>query len=430
LGQIKRYDPDVIGISCITPVINNVKFLVNEIRKFNKATIVLGNIHPTIFAEEILKERVGDIVVRGEGEFSMLESIIAIKQKNSLFGIKGISFRDNEAIIHNSDRPLIENLDTLPYPAWHLFELKYYKYTPQALIHNELGMPILGSRGCRYRCIFCAQDKIYKSVRYRKREEIIKELEYMHNKFSARYFGFLDACFPHSIESGIDFCQDLIRSGLHKKIRWCTETRVDLVNEDLLVMMKKAGVHLLMFGLESGNQRILDKTNKGTTLEQARNVMKIIKRLKIYTLGLFMLGLPGETRQTCKDTIRFAKELNCDVTKFNLAIPYPGSRFFEELYKNKASIPDPEKFTPWYDWADDGNGLAYVPEGMTDMELIGLQRKAMFEFYARPKIILNYIKYRKTSLSSIFYGAYILISKYYSYLVSTFLKKIVKLRRN
>ena len=402
----------------------NVRVLISEIRKFSKAVFILGNIHPTIFAEEVLKEGLADIVVRGEGEISMLETVLVLQKKGDLSTVMGISFRDHGVVTHNPDRPLIDDLDTLPYPAWNLFELEYYKYTPQALINNEIGMPILGSRGCPYRCIFCAQDKVYRNVRLRKNEEIVKELEYMYNKYNAKYFGFLDACFPLSIELGIDFCHLLIKSGLNKKIRWCTETRVDLVNEDLLIEMKKAGVHLMMFGLESGNQQVLDRANKGTTLDQARKAIKITKKLKIYTLGLFILGLPGETRSTCEDTIRFAKELDCDVTKFNLAVPYPGSRFFENIYKDKSSIPNPEKFNPWYDWADDNGSLIYFPEGMTDAELIGLQRKAMFKFYARPKVILNYLRSRKTNFRGLFYGAYVLLSKYYSYLWRDFIKKL------
>jgi len=427
LDKVKSYNPDIIGISCITPVMGNVRFLINEIRKFSKAVLLLGNIHPTIFTEELLREGLADIVVRGEGEISMLETVLALREKGDLSTIKGISFRNNGIVTHNPDRPLIDDLDTLPYPAWNLFELDYYKYTPQALINNEIGMPILGSRGCPYRCVFCAQDKVYKKVRYRKNEEIVKELEYMYNKFNARYFGFLDACFPFSIDSGIEFCQLLTKSGLHKKIRWCTETRVDLVNEDLLVEMKKAGVHLMMFGLESGNQQVLDRANKGTTLEQARKAIKITKKLKIYTLGLFILGLPGETRETCEETIKFAKELDCDVTKFNLAIPYPGSRFFENIYKDKSVIPAPEKFNPWCDWADGDSSLIYCPEGMNDIELIGLQRKAMFEFYVRPKVIINYLRFRKTNLKGLFYGAYVLLSKYFSYLWKDFFRKLFSL---
>ncbi len=422
LAWIKKFSPDVIGFSCITPVMTNVKALSRSIRDFSRAKIVLGNIHPTIFTDEVLLDGTADIVVRGEGELSMLETVNALAQGSGLYGVEGISFLDGGKVVRNPDRAVIEDLDTLAYPAWHLFELDLYKYTPQALIHDELGMPIMGSRGCYHRCVFCAQDKVYKGVRFRKNAEIVKELEYMHERFNARYFGFLDSCFPFSQEEGIDFCRRLKSSGLHKKIRWCTETRVDMVNEELLSEMKEAGLHLLMLGLESGNQEVLNRIGKGTTLEQARKAMKAVKRLKIFTLGLFMLGLPGETRSSSEDTIRFAKEVDCDVTKFNLTIPYPGSRLFDSIYKGK-EVPDPEKFNPWYDWAEDQGSLLYVPEGMEQRELLNLQRKAMFEFYCRPRVILRYLAHTRMGIRKLFYGGYVLLSRYCLYLKDRFFGK-------
>ncbi|MBZ9577940.1 cobalamin-dependent protein [Patescibacteria group bacterium] len=424
LDEIKKYNPGIIGFSCLTPTINNVKVLVNQIRGFSNAPIALGGIHATIFAEELLGQKTGDIIVRGEGEVTTLELALAIKKKGNLRSVRGISFLDGNSITHNPDRPFIRNLDELPYPAWHLFDLRRYTDIPLAIIDKQLALPILGSRGCAYRCSFCAQDKIYPRPNYRKSEDIIKELEYMCNRYDARYFGFFDTNFPFSIEFGLQFCRELIQRGLHKKIKWCTETRVDLVNEELLLMMKRAGVHLVMFGLESGNQAVLDRNNKGTTLEQARRTMRIVKKSKIYTLGSFILGLPGETKETCEETIKFAKELNCDVTKFNLAVPYPGSKFFEDLFKNTDSIFEPEKFTSWHDWADCSGNPVYVPCDMDAKDLLNFQRKAMCEFYLRPKVIISYLRYRKANLWKFFYGGYVLINRYILYLLSTANKRL------
>ncbi len=429
LQEIKKYAPDMIGFSCLTPVINNVKGLVKEIRKFSNCLIVLGNIHPMLFADELLREGSADIIVKGEGEVTLLDLIVTIRDKRSLHSVQGISFREGDDVFHNPSRPLLEDLDQIPYPAWHLFELSNYKETPQMLINNKLALPILGSRGCPYRCIFCAQDTIYPKPRYRKVESIVREIEFMHRRFKVDFFGFFDAYFPFSMDFGIRFCQELIRSGLHKKIKWCTETRVDLVSEDLLMMMKNSGVHLIMFGLESGNQDILNRINKRITLEQARRAIRIAKKIKIYTLGLFMLGLPGETAKSCRDTIRFAKELDCDVVKFNLAVPYPGSKLFADFYKERKFVLKPEKFTSWYDWSEKRDDPVYVPGSMSARELIFLQRKAMLEFYIRPKIIVRFLIGRKVSLGNIIYGGYILLSKYISYLLNTFLQSLDLYRR-
>lgn len=428
LNEIREYSPDIIGFSCLSPVIENVKLLVEKIRTFSNALIVLGNIHPTIFSKELLEQKVADVIVRGEGEITTLELALAIKEKKNLHRIKGISFKEENSIIQNPDRPFVEDLDKLPYPAWHLFELNYYKEAPMLLIDNELILPISGSRGCPYKCLYCAQDTIYPKPRYRKSEEILRELEYMHNRFGARHFGFIDANFPFSAEFGLKFCKQLISSGLSKRIRWVTETRVDLVNEQLLLMMKKAGVHLIMFGIETGNENILERSNKKVSLEQTKKIMKITKQLKIYTLGFFMLGLPGETRESCQDTIRFAKELDCDAVKFNIAVPYPGSRFFEEFFKNNEnSLLEPEKFTPWHDWSKDRKKPVYVPEGMTAEELVGFQRQAMFKFYARPKVVLNFLRHKWVSTYKLMYGAYILTSNYFLYLLSNIFDNLCKI---
>ena len=168
----------------------------------------------------------------------------------------------------------------------------------------------------------------------------------------------------------------------------------------------------------------MEKFNKKTTLEKTKKIIKITKKLEIYTLGFFVLGLPGETRETCHETIRFSQELDCDTVKFNIAVPYPGSKFFEEFYNNnKGCLAKPERFTAWYDWSEDDGKPVYVPEGMTAKELVGLQRKAMFKFYARPKIIMNFLRHRRISIFKLLYGAYILSSKYFSYLLCKIIGK-------
>ena len=199
---------------------------------------------------------------------------------------------------------------------------------------------------------------------------------------------------------------------------------VDKVNFELLKKMKEAGLHLIMYGFEVGNQKILDSLNKKATLEQARKAMEDTKKVDILTTGFFVLGMPGETKESCEETIRFAKELDCDIAKFNLAIPLPGSRFFED-YKDKLSdLRMPEKFTSWSSWLTGTDSLVFVPEGMTAKELINLQIKAMFQFYMRPKIIIRHIIKRIMPLKDLCYGAYFLIIKYFKIIIESIAKVI------
>jgi radical SAM superfamily enzyme YgiQ (UPF0313 family) len=211
----------------------------------------------------------------------------------------------------------------------------------------------------------------------------------------------------------MEFCEEFMRRGLHKKVIWFTETRVDLVDLSLLKIMKRAGLRLIMYGFESGNQRILDSMNKKITLQQSKQAMRYTKEAGILTLGLFILGMPGETEDTCEDTIRFAKELNCDIAKFNLAVPYPGSQFFDD-YKDKLDLKnDFGKFTSWYNWTAGSGDLIFVPENMTSEKLAKLQKRAMLEFYLRPTIILRHIFKGITSIQNLVIGGYILIYNFF-----------------
>ena len=413
IKEIKKQMPRIVGFSCLTAVMNNVAEMVREIKSISKdIQIVLGNIHATIFADQLLKKKIADIVVRGEGEHSMLEVALAIEQKKILKNIQGISYSEDGKIYHNPGRALFESLDELPYPAWHLFDLQFYTRFTIIAVYNDIILPIQGSRGCPYQCIFCSQDKMYKKPRYRNIKNILDEIEALQDRYKIKYFGFNDAYFPFSIEQGFVFCDELIKRGLHRRIKWITETRVDLVNLELLKRMKEAGLQLILYGFEVGNQNILDSLKKGTSLQQARMAMEATKKVGISTTGLFMLGLPEETKENCEETIRFAKELDPDIAKFNIAVPLPGSKLFEDYKYKFGDIKDPEKFTSWYDFSLYPDETICVSEELRGRELVNLQRKAMFEFYLRPKSIIKHIIKGTFSFADMFYGAYILISNY------------------
>ncbi len=415
---IKTLEPRLVGISCLTPAMGNIIRLIGKIRNLKKEIdIVLGNTHATVFAEQILKQGWADFVVRGEGEFSFLELVCALKDIKSFEDIKGVSFLKNGEVRHNPERPLCENLDTLPYPAYHLFNLKHYSECPMLGIDNVF-LPVQASRGCPYRCTFCSQDKIFRKFRIRDVYKVIDEIESMHHKFNVNCFVFEDASFPFSVDFGNKFCDVFMKRGLHKKIKWVTEMRVDLVNFELLKKMREAGLHLLLYGFEFGNQRILDVTQKGITLEQSYKAMKWSKKAHVNTFGLFMLGMPEESRQTCLDTIKFAKELNCDLAKFNIFIPLPGSDIFNQ-YKDKIKgISSFETFSSWSDWANNRVGkLPFIPEGMTERELFNLQKKAMFEFYFRPSKAISLLRKRLVPFRKLLLGGGLLICQCSHYIV-------------
>lgn len=412
LRIIKEKSPDIVGFSCLTHNMGTVKKIVKELKNFSSPPmIILGNTHAAVFSEDLLRQGLADIVIRGEGEYSMLEIVQAVEQGKNLNGIKGISFIKDNVIYRNFDREPILDLDELPYPAWHLFNLNFYPL----LLLNGPALPIRTSRGCPYDCYFCVQDKTFKAPRLRAVKNVIDELDYMRNKFNISNFVLLDAYFPFTIKYGFDFCDEIKRRKLDKKIKWGIETRVDKVNFELLKEMKEAGLRLVLYGFEVGNQKVLDSLQKKTTAETAKKVAGQTKKIGIIFQGLFILGLPGETKETCEQTIRFSRELNCDIVKFNLAMPFPGSQFYED-YKDK--IPDmlsnPEQFDSWHIWSSYAGNPVYTPEGMTGKELISLQKKAMRQFYIRPAWIIEQILSRKIPFKYMFYGLYILIRDYFN----------------
>lgn len=414
IRKISDFAPQIVGFSCLTTAMSNVKRLVKGIKDAGIPTkIVLGNIHPTIFAEEVLAQGFADIIVRGEGEETFLEAAMALDRNIELEGIQGVSFLRKGKIIHNPEREIIEDLDTLVYPDWHSLDLKYYKRYPMLGIYNSLVLPVQASRGCSYNCLFCSQDKFYKKPRYRKITKVVDEIEYLYNEFNMKYIGFTDAYFPFSKDSGLEFCDEFIRRKLHKRIKWFTETRVDMVDLELMRRMKEANLYLIMYGFEVGNQKILDYTGKATTLEQARKAMEYTKKCHVRSLGLFMLGLPPDTKETCRQTIKFAKELDPDLVKFNIAVPFPGSVFFEE---NKYKIGNIDKidnkFTSWHDWSSWDGEIIYSSNAITKEELSNLQRKGMFDFYMRPGIILKHLIQRTFSLADLCFGAMLLFKNY------------------
>ncbi len=416
---IKTIGPDLVGISCLTAAMGNIVSLIGGIRNLGKEIkIILGNTHATVFAEQILEQRWADFIVRGEGEAILPELVLALKNSKNLDAIKGLSFLKNGKVTHNPDRPPCENLDSLPYPAYHLFNLSQYNECAMLGIH-DIFLPVQASRGCAYRCTFCSQDKIFRKMRTRDVQKVVDEIEVMHNKFKVNYFVFEDASFPFSVDFGNEFCDEFVRRGLHKKIKWVTEMRVDLVNFELLKKMKRSGLHLILYGFEFGNQRILDITKKGTTLEQGYRAREWSRKAGVNTFGLFMLGMPEESRETCLETIKFAKKLNCDLTKFNIFIPLPGSDIFNQYKDRIRGAGSFERFTSWFDWANNSyEGLPYVPEGMTERELFNLQKKAMCEFYFRPSKVINLLRKKLVPFKKLLLGGGLLIGQSLRYIAS------------
>jgi radical SAM superfamily enzyme YgiQ (UPF0313 family) len=405
---VKEKGFDVVGISCLTPSAPEAFLIAREIKKLNNRVLtVLGNIHATVFAEEILKDEEVDVVVRGEGEYAMLELVNALKEGRSFEHIKGISFKNAGGIVNTPPRELIADLDGLPYPAWHLFPYKEYGFLPFVDIKRRaLSVSIAGSRGCLYNCSFCSLP----NVKYREREpkKIVDEIEHLVDRYHVRQLGFVDPIFPLHKKQGLEFCREMAIRGLNNKVNWLCETRVDLVDAELLKAMRSAGCRRIIYGIESGVEELLGNVVKSFGLEDIRKAVRNAQEAGILTTGLFMLGLPGETREMAQRTIDFAKKIKVDFAKFAITVPYPGSRLYESLVSSgRLKRKDWENFITFN---QDPKELVYIPGGMGPGELIRMQQKAHFEFYVRPQVILKQLfKNRTIGLKDLLSGFFSLL---------------------
>ncbi|MBZ0252784.1 MAG: radical SAM protein, partial [Candidatus Methylomirabilis sp.] len=317
----------------------------------------------------------------------------------------GVVSRRGAEIVDGGRNEPIPDLDANARPAWELFNLPRYKAPPWLSLADAI-IPLQASRGCPYACNFCSQNYMQGKLRIRSNEAVLDEIAWLSDSLGVRYVGFADAIFPLSREQGFDFCRRMIERGLHDRVKWLTETRVDLVDPELLEAMHEAGCRTILYGFEVGNQKILAATGKGALIEQARSAMRWTRRARIRTLGLFMLGLPGETVETCRETIRFAAELSPDFAKFNRAVPLPGSPLFDELRQTLPLKEAYERFSSWH--PSDGSDLLFVPEGMTGAELVAVQREAVRRFYLRPRAVWQHLTSGTVGPRALWQGARVL----------------------
>ena len=315
-AKIDEYQPDIIGTTSVTmnyPIASDILRCCKAIDK--DILTIIGGSHVTFCPEETLNEAPWiDVVVRGEGE----QTILDIVGGKSLEFIDGIAFRSNGIKLTN-ERELIEDLDVLPLPARHLFPLSKY-------LALECHCSLITGRGCPFNCIFCVGSKMGgRRARYRNPKLIVDEIELALN------YGFIDMNMEDDLltlnhKHVNAFCDEIIDRGL--KFDWSIFSRADTVNVELLRRMRAAGCRWMLYGVESGNQQILNTVKKKITLDKIREGVRLAKEADIQVMASFIIGLPGETPETLKETIQFAIELDTS-WGFNVLSPFPGTEVRE-----------------------------------------------------------------------------------------------------
>ncbi len=312
---------ELVGITATTPLIGNAVEIARRLKQQSPAVrIVLGGVHPTVLPEEVLGEPAVDVVVRGEGERT-LSDLAAAKP---LEAIDGISYRLEGKVIHNPDRELIRDLDVLPFPAYHLLPMKQYRPAAGAAKRTP-ATSVLATRGCPGRCTFCY--RIFDNrLRCRSGRKVAEEVKLLQDRYGIREVCFYDDTFSAVKREVQAFCQ-AVRE-LKLDLTWSCFSRIDTYHEDTFRMMKEAGCHQVMVGVESANPTILHNINKQIDVEKVAGIVRSMQKLGLEVRAAFMLGNPGETEETMEENIRFAIKLDPDLAIFNITTPYPGTKMF------------------------------------------------------------------------------------------------------
>jgi radical SAM superfamily enzyme YgiQ (UPF0313 family) len=378
--EIKKRSPDIVSISALTPTIGVALDSADKIKQVKPDTIVvLGGYHPTFEYESVLKEKSVDVVVRGEGEYTLLELVQTLENEGDLKTVKGLAFHDENdgSLVLTPDRPIIPNLDELPFPAFHLFPMEKYRI----LNISTNVATIITTRGCPMQCSFCSSAALHgNKLRRRSYQNVCDEIELRLMEENIDTIAFMDDTFTLNKRFVMDFCNEIKRRNL--KFWWGCTSRVDTLDEELLELMKEAGCITLFMGVESADQHVLEKMNKNITLDKTQRAFDLCRKVGIRTIASCVIGMPEDTRETINSTIEFVKKLDPDYALYSLATPYPGTRFYNETFKKDLiTIKDWSKYTLI-------NPVLKTIDCSSD-DLRSLQKKAFIGFYLRPGYLVR-----------------------------------------
>lgn len=353
---ISNFNPDIVGITVWTTFAASAFKIASLCKEYDRSVpVVMGGPHVSIKYDEVLKICPDvDFLIRGEGEETFLELVRMIGErwgnKNATFNnIKGISYRQNGEMVHNPQREFVKDLDAIPFPARDLL-LNKDSYNSE-----DMGL-LMTSRGCPYNCSYCATGIWKRKVRYRSVDNIIKEIKFLIDAYGTKQFTFKDDSFTVNKKRVLELCDRLIKEKIN--INWDCNTRVNLINEDLLSKMKKAGCNSIKVGIETGSEKILKLMRKGITFEQCRKSANLFRKVGIHWTGYFMMGLPSETKEEVYQTLKFMKELKPDFASFSVYEPFPGTELFEigikkGLVQNGRTLEDFYTLSPKYYYVKD-----------------------------------------------------------------------------
>ena len=381
--------PDVVVLDATTPSIYSDIECARIVKEEAGSTVIMVGPHVSAVPEATLKDARGsvDVVCRGEYDYTVRDVVQCIAEGKALDAVPGISYVDRTGEIkHTPNRPLIQNLDELPFPAWHHLDLMKY-FDGQKLYPY---MDMISGRGCPNQCIFCLWPQVMHGVAYRLRSpaNVVDEMQYDLEHWPQLKKGelfFEDDTFTVNNTRAMRICDEILARGLD--VTWSVNARADNGDLKLFTRMKDAGCRELLVGFESGDQGMLDRMHKRLRLEQSEDFVKLAHKAGLVVHGCFVLGLPGETKETMEKTVNFALHLNIDTVQFSAAMPFPGTEYYR-ICEAEGLI----KATSWADWLDEGEQSTVVEyPGLSKDEIEHYVDKGLKQFYFRPRYMVHYL---------------------------------------
>ena len=405
---VQEFKPDLVGITANTPQVKQAWRTARAIKEVYDCPIVLGGPHVSVLPEESCEKPYVDVVVRGEGEdgwvdiSNRLETYLKDQptyttaefmdpEKEIFAGCMGLTYKTNDGRIHNTpDRDAIADLDSLPWPAYHLFKMKHYTNLQPATDHIDgaRSFSIMTSRGCPYRCTFCSQSIMPIKWRSRSPENVLAEWRHLVEDYDAQEIGILDDSANIRVKRLEGLAQMLIDNNLnHVPWIFVNGIRANLASKELLQLLKNAGLKRTAFGVESGDPEILKSIDKKVDHDTIRRAFQNAKEIGLETIAFMIIGLPGETRETMQRTIDFAIELDPVIANFSMMTPYPGTKVYEIVKRQGRFL-----INDWEDYVFFQQQARYEMGEMTAELVEEMYRKAYRQYYLRPSPIIRRAK--------------------------------------
>jgi anaerobic magnesium-protoporphyrin IX monomethyl ester cyclase len=378
-GIARQFRPELAVLHTTTPSIYNDIDYARAIKGLTGAMTVLVGPHVSALPADTLRIDKGaiDAVARGEYDYTIRE----IASGANLSGVAGIDWLDGEEVRHNPDRELLD-VKELPFPAWHHIKPEWYYDAGKKFPF----LTLISGRGCFGKCTFCRDTQLMygRKLRYRDPSQVVDEMEYDIKLFpELNEIMFETDTFAASRKHAQGVCEEILRRGL--KISWSCNARVD-IDLTLLPLMKKAGCRMLMVGFEFGTQAGLDSVKKGVTVEQSRKFAEEAARLGFVIHGCFMVGAPGETEETARETLKFARSLPLDTIQVSGICTYPGTELYDWAKKNKYVVA--EDWTEWVSKDYEQVTLLSYPQ-LSKERIDQLIDEGLKKFYLRPRQMLR-----------------------------------------